>query len=452
MASVRIRMYRQGLGDCFLLSFPRGRARSYVLIDCGVLKGTVEGQERMRAVAADIEKTTKGKLDLLIVTHEHWDHVSGFVQAREHFARMKIKDVWVAWTEKPDHELAKELRERRKRTQRAVRRAAMRLRGATDLGERRNSKRIEGLLNFFGGLGARGDSTTAAAMAWAQTAGKVEYLFPGQVWAMPGGKARAYVLGPPESKKLLRKSDPSRTNPEVYALADRASEPMGFFGAVSLDAEEQGEHQPFKPFYRMPPEEAANDPDLAARYFTAIDEWRKIDNDWLGAAGSLALKLDSDTNNTSLALAIELTPSKRVLLFPGDAQVGNWLSWEDVKFPDGARGAAAPTTRELLENTVLYKVGHHASHNATLRDKGLEVMTHKDLVAMIPVNRETAGKMDWKMPFPSLFARLRERTKQRLIDAELGLIAPEGTPNETWKRFAKKVKVEKEWIEYEVTL
>jgi hypothetical protein len=29
---------------------------------------------------------------------------------------------------------------------------------------------------------------------------------------------------------------------------------------------------------------------------------------------------------------------------------------------------------DLLERTVLYKVGHHASHNATLRQKGLELM------------------------------------------------------------------------------
>ena len=46
-------------------------------------------------------------------------------------------------------------------------------------------------------------------------------------------------------------------------------------------------------------------------------------------AGRLALQLDSDTNNTSLVLAIELIASGRVLLFPGDAQVGNWLSWHE---------------------------------------------------------------------------------------------------------------------------
>jgi len=39
----------------------------------------------------------------------------------------------------------------------------------------------------------------------------------------------------------------------------------------------------------------------------------------------MALQLDNDTNNTSVALAIEFTDSGKVLLFPADAQVGSWL-------------------------------------------------------------------------------------------------------------------------------
>ena len=50
-------------------------------------------------------------------------------------------------------------------------------------------------------------------------------------------------------------------------------------------------------------------------------------------ADHLALAWDSHTNNTSLALAIELWRAGPVLLFPGDAQVGNWLSWDDHEYP-----------------------------------------------------------------------------------------------------------------------
>ena len=49
-------MYRQGLGDCFLLTIPDGSAQAHVLIDCGVLKGTAEAEARMKKVAANIEE------------------------------------------------------------------------------------------------------------------------------------------------------------------------------------------------------------------------------------------------------------------------------------------------------------------------------------------------------------------------------------------------------------
>ena len=42
------------------------------------------------------------------------------------------------------------------------------------------------------------------------------------------------------------------------------------------------------------------------------------------------------TNNSSLVLAFEFLDTKRVMLFVGDAQIGNWLSWQKV----GWRGDA----------------------------------------------------------------------------------------------------------------
>src|SRR5262245_29768461 len=109
-----------------------------------------------------------------------------------------------------------------------------------------------------------------------------------------------------------------------------------------------------------------------------------------GQREDLALKIDGDVNNTSLALALELA-DKKVLLFPGDAQVGNWLSWGDQTYPaDDTRDGARLRIDELLSRTIFYKVGHHASHNATLRDRGLELMTDPDLCAMIPVVEKTA--------------------------------------------------------------
>ena len=103
-------MYRQGLGDCFLLTYSDGSDESHLLIDCGVLKGTAEPEKKMQAVAQNVHEATNGHLDRLVVTHEHWDHLSGFLQAQTIFDTVEVGEVWLAWTEDPDDELAAELR------------------------------------------------------------------------------------------------------------------------------------------------------------------------------------------------------------------------------------------------------------------------------------------------------------------------------------------------------
>src|SRR3974377_391639 len=104
---VRVRMYRQGLGDCFLLAFPKsGGGDFFVLIDCGVILGTPDADTLMDAVAADVIATTKGKIDVLVVTHEHWDHVSGFAPEKKRFEKLKVDQVWMAWTEDPHDQVA----------------------------------------------------------------------------------------------------------------------------------------------------------------------------------------------------------------------------------------------------------------------------------------------------------------------------------------------------------
>src|SRR4029077_1544204 len=91
VSNVRVRMYRQGLGDCFLLSFGKDSSfteAAHVLIDCGTL-GATTTKVKIKDVVADIALTTKNKttakseLALLVATHEHQDHLSGFNSERE---------------------------------------------------------------------------------------------------------------------------------------------------------------------------------------------------------------------------------------------------------------------------------------------------------------------------------------------------------------------------------
>ena len=137
MSEVRVRMFRQGLGDCFLLTFPgQNEQPVHMLIDFGVLLGTEEAKTKMRVVAEHILQATGGRIEVLVVTHEHWDHLSGFAQAQDLLGtdRLQVGEVWMAWTENPEDPVAPGLDRRRKRALDRVVGAAQRLAGFTDLG------------------------------------------------------------------------------------------------------------------------------------------------------------------------------------------------------------------------------------------------------------------------------------------------------------------------------
>jgi hypothetical protein len=102
---------------------------------------------------------------------------------------------------------------------------------------------------------------------------------------------------------------------------------------------------------------------------------------------------------------------------------------------------------------VLYKVGHHGSHNATLREKGLELMTSDALTAMIPVNRASAKKMKWDMPFPSLFSRLQERCHGRILDLENGIFdGGTGAVTPDWSRFPGRAEATGDWLDLQIDM
>src|SRR5258708_29556964 len=74
----------------------------------------------------------------------------------------------------------------------------------------------------------------------------------------------------------------------------------------------------------------------------------------------------------------------------------------------------------MLGRTIFYKVGHHGSHNATLK-QALEQMTHPKLVAMIPTNASFArNSKHWTMPAPKLNKALKEHTHKRLLRNDQG--------------------------------
>ena len=452
--SLRVRMYRHGLGDCLLITLPKKDGTPlYIMIDCGIVVGSPNPsvmEEVVRSIIAD----TNGFVDILVVTHEHYDHVSGFAIAHDLFAKERTPgklaagQIWFAWTEDPNDALGNRLREERnKKKQKLAALVAAPAMGATA----GMIDHIDNVLGFFGmskgkekAEGKAKISGTGPAMEFVGGLAPVRYCRPTDkpITLADVEGVRIFVLGPPADEKSLKKTD-SKT--EVYHLGDTGASQSFFMALPDAEQEKLERHQPFEPEARYALEEMkkpASGSDIAndrhLRFFSdhyfgpshgerKDQSWRRIDAAFMDAAAEFALQLDSATNNTSLVLALELIGSGKVLLFVGDAQVGNWLSWQNVQWQLDA--TTTVTASDLLRRTIFYKVGHHGSHNATAKAKGLELMQSGDLVAFIPVNHDMAVKKGWgKMPLPKLVEELTARTQGRLVQADQDYQPPPNNP------------------------
>ena len=441
---VRVRMYRQGLGDCFLVTFPQPGGKPFqILIDCGVLVGTAAKMqkivEHVRDTVRDGATTGKAHVDIVVATHEHKDHLSGFNQARKLFSNeFDFGAVWLGWTENLTDAEIKKIKEAKKKVALMLRAAL-----ANPLAAAAWLDSVESLLSFSEDDDTTGTGKIAEALEYLKLRGKdagdLKYLEPGTgpiyVDGLEG--VRVYVLGPPRDPLLLKGSAVTAQDKHddlIYHLGRTGDVGVNALGAAvsALDGAEGDRYYPFSAEHRISRKSAQFkriESFVTGVYDDKTQEWRRVDHDWLMAFGQLALDLDNDTNNTSLVLAFEFTATKEVLLFVADAQVGSWKSFASVQYEMPGTSTKMPA-HDLLKRTVFYKVGHHCSHNATLKKGGLELMTHEDLVAFIPLDKDTAkaqGKKDpvtgkpkgWDMPAGPLFTRLKERAKNRVAISDV---------------------------------
>jgi hypothetical protein len=443
-------MYRHGLGDCFLLTFPRkGHPPFQMLIDCGAL---ARDRTFMTRIVEHIRDTVRGgsakgkaRLDVVVATHEHKDHVSGFNQARDVFnADFDFGAVWLGWTENLSKPEIKKIKETRKK---AIAKLQAMLASPLAAAAAESLEGVAALLGFSQDEDETASGRVADALEYLKLRGKdagdLRYLEPGtEPFGLDGvDGVRIYVLGPPRDPILLKSSEVTeqlKREGVIYHLASTGEAGMDALGAALSGSPGTAEdrYHPFSIEHRI----ARTVPDLSNSavsrpnpYFAGLQAfvaetyddprqvWRRIDDDWLSAFGQLALDLDNDTNNTCLVLAIEFQKTRDVLLFVGDAQVGSWQSWAKLRFKVPGREQPLPAL-DLLGRTVFYKVGHHCSHNATLKAGGLELMTHEDLVAFIPLDQATArkqGTKGWEMPAPPLFKALKEKTAKRVVISDV---------------------------------
>lgn len=436
---VRVQMFRHGLGDSFLVTLDASGANERrILIDCGSLGNKVSDVNTQQIAGYLQTLIDDGKrIDFLVATHEHQDHVSGFRNDLPPVLTGHVGQVWLAWTENPADEAAQNLSTFQNDLVSALRGVAKVAAGLKSP----VSNQISDVLGFTGEplLGAKFATTVNEAMDYVRTrtGASTRYLVPGDLITesdVPG--FRIYVLGPPRSESAL-KNIGEHGSDELYHLAMSLERTAARHGEGVLDPVTSD--LPFEDRYSQSGQALMGK--QYPQYVEPRNDWRRIDLDWLDGASDLALQLDNLTNNTSLVLAIERIADGKVLLFPADAQEGNWLSWHDpaLKWTITDSGGASRVVKaaDLLARTVFYKVGHHGSHNATARGKGLELMTRQDeLVAFIPVDRALALTRSpagsWKMPARPLYRELLKRCQGRVVRADLGwaAAAPTGSSDE----------------------
>jgi hypothetical protein len=334
-SSITVRMYNVGFGDCFLLTFHYAvseRPERHMLIDFGSSAAPRRAPKHyMRRVAEDIARQTKSKLDVLVATHRHRDHISGFASdgagAGKIIAALKPDHVILPWTEDPD--AAPDARAARflgsLETMHALAAAALRMSRNPEFAGRDTRAQLQ----FLGDDNLKNLSAVENLISMGKR-GKAWYVNAGMALntLLPG--VNITVLGPP----TLEQSDSIR--------AERARDPHEFWQFCNFwEARLRTLEAPSKS--RTPPD----DPPPSVRWF--IQQTRRVE-----AAQMLDLvrELDTVLNNTSVILLLEA--GSRKLLFPGDAQIENW-----------AFALRNHSWRKLLADVNLYKVGHHGSLNAT---------------------------------------------------------------------------------------
>ncbi len=204
--------------------------------------------------------------------------------------------------------------------------------------------------------------------------GKVRYLRAGATINDAAGikGLTARLLGPPDKESFLKQMDPPAGDRYLRLGAGGKTEPANAI-------------KPFPDLWRVTrdawPPGIIDDDDAEALRKKASDP------------EGMAFSLTDAMNNTSLVILFSF--GGRNLLFPGDAQYGNWRSWIDD-----------PESNQILETVDFYKVSHHGSLNATPK-RAVEGMTEKRFAAMV-----STQSSPWpSIPRRQLMQALREHSR-----------------------------------------
>jgi beta-lactamase superfamily II metal-dependent hydrolase len=329
-----VRVYKVGCGDCIFVRVPDKDRPKHILIDCGNYLG--ESDSSLKAAMANVEEMlkdkdlpnqSKGVIDLLVVSHQHWDHIKGFESVFDTtLANIRVERIWLSTAMSPNNEHAMQLHAMADQVDKTYQRFK------NELNMNAEALYLLEMLSL-----SRGKASSILTDDLPKRFGiEPAYVYRGFEAGLSEERAGKALLKFEDSTTKLSVLAPEKEIDEVYVKGHSLQEEdepceemlgLDFSGDLQI-------------------EKIAVPPNISLQEFRNLKEQLRFSSTFAAAKMT-----NHALNNTSVVLLLEW--KGRRLIFPGDAEQKSWSCiWSNVN-------------PALAKPVDFLKIAHHGSRNAT---------------------------------------------------------------------------------------